>query len=54
VVGGEVGQVLVFRDDLDGVWGSFQERMPFLEGLDDHKKILVIDLVVDLCCGMLS
>jgi hypothetical protein len=54
VVGGELGQVSVVRDDLEGTWGAFQERVPSLEGTDDHEKFFLIDLMIDLYWEMLS
>jgi hypothetical protein len=53
VVGGKAGHILVIGDDLNSIWGAFQERAPFLEGMGDYEKSFVIDLMVDLCWEML-
>jgi hypothetical protein len=40
-------------DDLDGMWGAFQKGASFFEGLDDHKKFFIINLIINLDWGML-
>jgi hypothetical protein len=47
-IDGEVGQVSVIRDDLDGMSGAFQNGVPFFEGLDDYEKSYVIHLIIRL------
>jgi hypothetical protein len=47
-IGGEVGQVSVIRDDLDGMWRAFQKRTLFFKGLDDCKEFFVINLIINL------
>jgi hypothetical protein len=44
----------VIRDDLDGMWGTFQKGMPFFEGLNDCEKFFVINLMINLGWGMLA
>ena len=45
----EVCQVLVICEDLDGEGGSVEIMSLGLQGMDDCKKLLVIDVVVSFC-----
>jgi hypothetical protein len=53
VIGGEVGQVLVIGDDLDGMWGAFQKGAPFFEGSNNCEKFFVVNLIINVGWGML-
>ena len=44
----EIFQILVVSPDLDGVLHAFEEVSPFFQGSDDHKHLLVVDLIVTL------
>ena len=45
----EVHQVLMISEDLDREWGTVEIVSPGLQGMDDGKEFLVIDVIVPLC-----
>ena len=42
----EVHQVLVVGEDLDREWRAMEVMPPGLQGMDDGKELLVIDIIV--------
>ena len=49
--GAEVGKVFVVGEDLYRERGSVEVVLPGLQGTDDGKEFLVIDVVVSFCWG---
>ena len=45
----EVHQVLVICKDLDGKGGTMKVMPPGLQGMDDGKELLVIDVIIPFC-----
>ena len=45
----EVHQVLVISEDLDEEEGSMEVMPPGLQGTDDYKELLVINVIVSFC-----
>ncbi|KAG6883381.1 hypothetical protein C0993_006484 [Termitomyces sp. T159_Od127] len=45
---GEILQVVVVRVDLDLMQGAFEVGSPLLEGFNNSKELLVVDVVVEL------
>ena len=49
--GGEVGEVLVIRDNIDWRGGALKEVAPGFESFEDSKEFLVMDVVIPLGFG---